>query len=152
MHQIKKHILCSPTVFIVVQPQYSSIVGNIVYRGENLPDPVLASIEIGRRGFEYGTQYIYKRRQIKKTVILPDFNSVKTRISLSLEEMGICGHVKSWTELFSAVKKPGVKYRFPLAECLSASHFSKFYKQKMLIMYSFLMFCYRICILRVRIK
>ena len=136
-HQIKKHILCSPTAFAAVQPQYSSIVGNIVYRGENLPDPVLASIEIGRRGFEYGTQYIYKRRQIKKTVILPDFNSVKTRISLSLEEMGICGHVKSWTELFSAVKKPGVKYRFPLAECLSASHFSKFYKQKMLIMYSF---------------
>ena len=114
-----------------------SVIGNIVYRNEKLPDPVLASIELSRRGFEYGTQYIYKRRQIKKTVILPDFNSVKTRIRLSLEEMGICGHVKSWTELFSAVKKSGVKYRFPLAECLSASHFSKFYKQKMLIMYSF---------------
>ena len=137
MHQIKKHILCSPTTFVSVQPQYSSIIGNIVYRGEKLPDPVLASIELSRRGFEYSTQYIYKRRQIKKTVILPDFNSVKTRISLSLEEMGICGHVKSWTELFSAVKKPGVKYRFPLAECFSASHFSKFYKQKMLTIYSF---------------
>jgi ISCaje4 transposase tnpB len=136
-HQIKKHILCSPTTFVSVQPQYSSIIGNIVYRGERLPDPILASIEIGRRGFEYSTQYIYKRRQIKKTVILPDFNSVRTRIALSLEEMGICGHVKDWLELFSAVKKPGVKYRFPLAECLSASHFSKFYKQKMLIMYSF---------------
>ena len=136
-HQIKKHILCSPTAFISVQPQYSSIIGNIVYRNECLPDPILASIEIGRRGFEYSTQYIYKRRQIKKTVILPDFNSVKTRIRLSLEEMGICGHVKSWTELFSAVKKSGVKYRFPLAECLSASHFSKFYKRKLLVIYNF---------------
>ena len=136
-HQIKKHILCNPAIFITVQPQYSSIIGNIVYRGERLPDPILASIELGRRGFEYGTQYIYKRRQIKKTVILPDFNSVRTRIALSLEELGICGHVKNWTELFSAVKKSGMKYRFPLAECLSASHFSKFYKQKMLIMYSF---------------
>ena len=136
-HQIKKHILCSPTTFVAVRPQYSSIVGNIVYRNERLPDPVLASIELGRRGFEYGTQYIYKRRQIKKTVILPDFNSVRTRISLSLEEMGIRGHVKSWLELFSAVKKSGLKYRFPLTECLSASHFSKFYKQKMLVMYSF---------------
>ena len=136
-HQIKKHILCSPATFIAVQPQYSSVIGNIIYRGERLPDPVLASIELGRRGFEYGTQYIYKRRQIKKTVILPDFNSVKTRIHLSLEEMGICGHVKSWTELFSAVKKPGVRYRFPLAECLSASPFSKFYKRKMLILYEF---------------
>ena len=136
-HQIKKYILCSPTTFIAVQPQYSSIVGNIVYRNERLPDPVLASIEISRRGFEYSTQYIYKRRQLQKTVMLPDFNSVRTRIFLSLEEMGICGHVKDWTELFSTVKKPGVKYRFPLAECLPASHFSKFYKRKMLIAYGF---------------
>ena len=136
-HQIKKHILCSPTTFVAVQPQYSSIIGNIVYRGENLPDPVLASIELSRRGFEYGTQYIYKRRQLQKTVVLPDFNNVRTRIFLSLEELGICGHVKSWTELFSAVKKSGVKYRFPLAECLSASHFSKFYKQKLVVMYNF---------------
>jgi len=30
-----------------------------------------------------------------------------------------------------------LKYRFPLAECLSASHFSKFYKQKLLIAYGF---------------
>ena len=136
-HQIKKHVLCSPTTFIAVQPQYSSIVGNIVYRDKRLPDPVLASIELGRRGFEYSSQYIYKRRQIKKTVILPDFNSVRTRILLSLEEMGIRGHFKSWTELFSAVKKSGVKYRFPLAECFSASHFSKFYKRKLLTMYNF---------------
>ena len=136
-HQIKKHILCSPTAFIAVQPQYSSIIGNIIYRNECLPDPILASIEIGRRGFEYSSQYIYKRRQIKKTVILPDFNSVKTRIFLSLEELGICGHVKDWTELFSAVKKPGLKYRFPLAECFSASHFSKFYKQRLLVVYNF---------------
>ena len=136
-HQIKKHILCSPTAFISVQPQYSSIIGNIVYRNECLPDPILASIEIGRRGFEYSTQYIYKRRQIKKTVILPDFNSVRTRIALSLEEMGICGHFKNWLELFSVVKKPGVKYRFPLAECFSVSHFSKFYKRKLLVIYNF---------------
>ena len=136
-HQIKKHILCSPTTFVSIQPQYSSIVGNIVYRGEKLPDPVLASIELSRRGFEYSSQYIYKRRQLQKTVILPDFNSVRTRIHLSLEELGICGHVKDWTELFSTVKKPGLKYRFPLAECFSASHFSKFYKQKMLILYEF---------------
>ena len=136
-HQIRKHILCSPTAFVSVQPQYSSVIGNIVYRNESLPDPVLASIEISRRGFEYGTQYIYKRRQIKKTVILPDFDNVKTQIFLSLEELGICGHVKNWLELFSAVKKPGVKYRFPLAECLSASHFSKFYKQKLLVIYNF---------------
>ena len=136
-HQIKKHVLCSTTTFVSVQPQYSSIIGNIVYRNERLPDPVLASIELSRRGFEYSSQYIYKRRQIKKTVILPDFNSVRTRIHLSLEEMGICGHVKDWLELFSAVKKPGVKYRFPLVECLSASHFSKFYKRKLLTVYSF---------------
>lgn len=136
-HQTKKHILCSPTTFVSVQPQYSSIIGNIVYRNKRLPDPVLASIELSRRGFEYSSQYIYKRRQIKKTVILPDFDNVKTRIALSLEEIGIYGHFKNWLELFSAVKKSGVKYRFPLAECLSVSHFSKFYKRKLLTMYNF---------------
>lgn len=82
-------------------------------------------------------QYIYKRRQIKRNVILPIFDSVKEQISLSLEELGICEHVENWSELFSAVKKSGVKYRFPLAECFSASPFSRFYKQKLLIVYNF---------------
>ena len=50
VEKLTKHVLASSTRLQKVQPQYSSIVGNIVYRKEKLPDPVLASIEIGRRG------------------------------------------------------------------------------------------------------
>lgn len=64
-HQLKKHILCSSTEFVSVQPQYSSVIGNIVYRGERLPDPVLASIEIGRRGLNLVCSIFIKDDRLK---------------------------------------------------------------------------------------
>ena len=36
-----------------VKSEYSSFIGNFLYRSLNLPDMVLASIEIGRRGYEF---------------------------------------------------------------------------------------------------
>ena len=45
-----------------VVPQYSSFIGNFLYRGLKLPDPILASIEIGRRGMEFNAQYIEKTK------------------------------------------------------------------------------------------
>ena len=39
--------------FLKVVPQYSSFIGNFLYRGLKLPDPILASIELGRRGYEF---------------------------------------------------------------------------------------------------
>ena len=38
--------------FLKVMPAYSSFIGNFLYRGLNLPDSILASIELGRRGYE----------------------------------------------------------------------------------------------------
>jgi hypothetical protein len=36
-----------------VKPEYSSFIGNFLYRSLNLPDMVLASIELGRRAYEF---------------------------------------------------------------------------------------------------
>ena len=45
---------------IKVKPEYSSFLGNLVYRSLRLPDMILSSIEISRRGFEFYHQYILK--------------------------------------------------------------------------------------------
>lgn len=134
--QIKKRILASSTVFIEVQPQYSSFIGNLVYRNEKLPDECLASIEIGRRGFEFSTQYIFNRRQRQKTVIFPQVDAVKNQLSISLAEIGVdVPVITNWKDIYSAVKKSEKKYRFSMSDAIkenSDSLFSKFYKQKYL--------------------
>ena len=138
IQQIKKHIKSSSTQLIEVKPEYSSIIGNLVNRKLNLPDPVLASIEIGRRGFEYSSQYIFKRRPIQKTVIFPSFDVVKQIISLSLEELGvIVPTLEKWEDVFQLVKNSEVKYRVPLSNTQLDSPCSKFYKRKYLTVYNF---------------
>ena len=103
-----------------------------------LPDPVLASIEIGRRGHEFSCQYIFKRRQHDKTIVLPKLETVKKSIIQSLEELGVdAPEFNSWNELWSVVKKSKVKYRFPLLSKYESSHFSKNYKQRYLTIYEF---------------
>lgn len=137
--QIRKHILVSSTILIEAQPQYSSIIGNLVNRNLELPDPVLASIEIGRRGYEFSCQYIFKRRQQKKTVIFPDFGKVKNSIIQSLEELDVeVPELNEWRDLWFVVKKSKVKYRFPLLERLSNSPFSQKYKRKLEVVYNFI--------------
>ena len=142
VNQIRKHINSSSTTLIEVQPQYNSYIGNLVFRQEQLPDECLASIEIGRRGFEFATQYIFNRRSHQKTVIYPKLESVKNQLTLSLEELGIdVPNFDSWKDILSAVKESKVKYRFSFSDaqkCHQESLFSKFYKQKYLCIYTFL--------------
>ena len=136
--QIRKHILSSSTELVEVQPQYSSIIGNLVNRKLELPDPVLASIEIGRREHEFYCQYIFNRRQRDKTVVFPKLESVKELIILSLEELEVDStEINEWKDLWSVVKKSKMKYRFPLLDKLSSSPFSKNYKRKRQIVYTF---------------
>ena len=136
--QIRKQVLSSSTTLVEVQPQYSSIIGNLVNRNLALPDPVLASIEIGRRGHEFSCQYIFKRRQQGKTVVLPKLETVKKSIIQSLEELGIdVPEFNDWKELWSVVKKSKVKYRFPMLSHFESSPFSKHYKRWYKIIYEF---------------
>lgn len=142
VNQIRKHINSSSTILVEVRPQYNSYIGNLVFRQEHLPDECLASIEIGRRGFEFVTQYIFNRRPHKKTVIYPELELVKNQLIQSLEELNIdVPSFDSWKDVLSAVKESKVKYRFSTSDAQSLHTeglFSKFYKQKYLLIYKYL--------------
>lgn len=141
MNQIRKHINCSSTTLVEVDPAYSSVIGNILYRKEGLVDPCLASIEIGRRGIEFFSQYISKRKPKKKIVIFPDLGSVKTELVQSLEELNMFKGFDSWKNFKSLVKDSKVRYRVSYSE--SKNMYSgvlsrKFYKQRYLNVYQYL--------------
>ena len=101
--------------FLKVQPQYSSFIGNILYRNLGYPDPILSSIEIGRRGFEYLQQYILKTKESRKNIIFPDPEKFSEAITESLEEFGVTEGFKGWKEMFNLFKDLKLWYRVPVS-------------------------------------
>ncbi len=121
---IKKLCKLDKIKILEVIPNYSSFIGNLVYRKEKLPDFVLASIEISRRGYEFNHQYILKDKEIKKNIVFGNFDEDEVVYIQSLEELGISEQFSSFKELYDKVKKSKVRYRFPL-ENSSLAVFSK---------------------------
>ena len=141
LKQIKKHINCSSTTLIEIDPTYTSKLGNILYRKEHLVDACLASIEIGRRGLEFFNQYISKRKPKEKIVIFPNLDSVKSILIQSLEELNMCNELDSWKDFQSLVKDSKVRYRVSYLESLSKYSgvlFRKFHKRKFINTYVYL--------------
>ena len=101
--------------FLKIQPQYSSFIGNILYRNLGYPDPVLSSVEIGRRGFEYLQQYILKIKETRKNIIFPDPEKFNEIITKSLEEFGVAEGFKGWKEMFDYFKDSKMWYRVPVS-------------------------------------
>ena len=99
-----------------VRCEYSSFIGNILYRHLKLPDMVLSSIEIGRRGYEFTNQYIKKNKEIKHNIISPSLEFYKTLIVKSLEEFNIKESFKNLIELYYIFKKSKIRYRLSLEE------------------------------------
>ena len=97
-----------------VKPEYSSFIGNFLYRSLNLPDMVLASIEIGRRGYEFYNQYISKTKQIKKNIVKPDLNMFNRLYLKSLEEFKLQSIYKDLIELYYFFKKSKMMYRLSI--------------------------------------
>lgn len=101
---------------IKVKPEYSSFIGNLVYRHLKLPDMILSSIEISRRAFEFYHQYILKDKEIKKNIVFMALTEqIKKLICQSLEELSV--NIQEWNSLFDLykfLKKSKCKYRFPL--------------------------------------
>ena len=114
---IKKLCKLDKIKILEVIPNYSSFIGNLVYRSEKLPDFVLASIEISRRGYEFNHQYILKDKNKKKNIVQGNFDEDKVVYIQSLEELGISEQFSSFQELYDKVKKSKVRYRFPLENC-----------------------------------
>lgn len=101
--------------FLKVMPAYSSFIGNFLYRSLNLPDPILASIELGRRGYEFNAQYIEKTKEKSKTIVQPSLVKFDDLISKSLEEFGIKENFKDLVSLYYLFNKKDSKmmYRVP---------------------------------------
>ena len=98
-----------------VKPEYSSFIGNFLYRSLQKPDMILASIEIGRRGYEFYNQYIVKTKEIKKNIIQPDLNLFNDLIIKSLEEFNIQREqFKNLKELYYIFKKSKMMYRLSI--------------------------------------
>ena len=121
---IKKLCKLDKIKILEVIPNYSSFIGNLVYRKEKLFDPILSSIEISRRGYEFNHQYILKDKEIKKNIVFGNFDEDKVVYAQSLEELGVSEQFSSFKELYDKVKKSKVRYRFPLEQC-SVTVFSK---------------------------
>ena len=114
---LKKLCKLDKIKILEVIPNYSSFIGNLVYRKERLPDFVLASIEISRRGYEFNHQYILKDKDKKKNIVQGNFDEDKVVYIQSLEELGIDEIPSSFQELYDIIKKSKTRYRFPLEQC-----------------------------------
>ena len=125
VNQIKKVCKLDKIKILEIAPNYSSFIGNLVYRKEQLFDPVLSSIEISRRGYEFVHQYILKDKEIEKNIIFGNFEKDKEVYRKSLEELGVNFPFETFQELYSQIKESKVRYRFPLESCKNLSVFSK---------------------------
>ena len=111
-----------------VKPEYSSFIGNFLYRSLNLPDMVLASIEIGRRGYEFYNQYISKTKEIKKNIIRPNLSMFNKLYLKSLEEFKLQPTYKDLVELYYFFKKSKMMYRLSINQF--NLQFSRFFTTK----------------------
>lgn len=99
---------------IKVKPEYSSFIGNFLYRSLNLPDMVLASIELGRRAYEFYNQYIVKTKEIKKNIVRPNLTEFRELYLKSLEEFKLQPVWKDLIELYYEFKKSKLRYRLSI--------------------------------------
>ena len=116
INQIRKLCSLNSIRLLEVRPEYSSFVGNIIFRETRLPDMCLASIEIGTRGYEFLNQYINKTKEIKKNIVVPDVELFQNQISRTLEEIGYIDKFDGLRKLYYLFKKSKMKYRLLLTE------------------------------------
>ena len=129
VNNIKKRCNIYSIRVMLAKPNYSSFVGNFLFRDLKLPDMTLASIEISRRCYEFKTQYIDKTKDKKKNIILPDVNDFNDRYVKSLEEFNIPVEIKDLVKIYNFLKKSKSRYRLPLDE-LNHLEFSRCFSNK----------------------
>ena len=104
VNQLRKRTNIHKIQLLEVKPEYSSFIGNFLYKSLNKPDMVLASIEISRRGYEYFNQYIVKLKEQKKNIIQPNINDFNKFWRMSKEELGLEFNGTSLIELYNFIK------------------------------------------------
>lgn len=104
VNQIRKLCNINHLTLIEVKPEFSSFIGNFIFRDEDLPDMCLSAIEVSRRGYEYYNQYILKTKEIKKNIINPDIKDFKKQLEKSLEEFDLLFDGTCLSELYYSIK------------------------------------------------
>ena len=116
---------------VEIECKFSSIYGNIIFRKEHLPDPVNAALEIGRRAYEYDSQYIRETKEIKHNIVKPVWDDFKESIAeaqeafsshilstkgcvLTSSEVSDMIDVSDLYELYRVIKRMNVPYRIPV--------------------------------------
>ena len=95
-----------------VNAAYSSTIGNCLY---DYSDPVNASLEIGRRGFEV---IILKKKNVKGvSSFYPEFDLSMMREEIRNQTTHL--ELNSWKELHTFLKNSGLRYRVSLDEAKS---------------------------------
>lgn len=105
INQIKKRCDLLYIDVLEVLPNFTSFIGNMVYRNLDKPDMVLSSIEIGRRGCEFYHQYIIKDRPKSKNIVFNESKKVKIQISQSMEELGLKEDFTNIKDLYFKITK-----------------------------------------------
>ncbi|MBQ2409597.1 MAG: hypothetical protein II309_09220 [Bacilli bacterium] len=126
---IKKRCNIQGIRFLLVKANYSSFIGNFLYRDLELPDMVLASIELGRRGYEFSLQYIKKIKEKVKNIIFPLISDFSDRYAKSLEEFGISGEINNLKDVYYKLKNAKSRYRVSLDD-LNHLKFSRCFSYK----------------------
>ena len=108
---IKKQCSYFNINFHYALPEYSSFIGNLLYRRLNLPDYCLASIEISRRAYEFYNQYITKEKPKEKNIVFLEKEKVNDLISQSLEELGVSETFSDLKDLYYKLKSRKCRYR-----------------------------------------
>jgi IS605 OrfB family transposase len=103
VQNLKKRIELFNMKFFLVNPMYSSVIGNCQY---NYFDPINASLEIARRGFDV---IIKKNKKFYPDYFLKD--SLKDRWKKHLSELEM-----NWKELFQQIKSSKLRYRVSFEE------------------------------------
>jgi hypothetical protein len=96
-----------------VVAEYSSFIGNILFRELNQFDAINSAIEISRRGYEFRQQYIDKTKEVSRNIIQPKFKKFEDKIIKSLEEFNYQENFKDLIELYYQFKNSKMMYRVP---------------------------------------
>jgi IS605 OrfB family transposase len=141
LNNIQKRCKIFNINYLEVKPEYSSFAGNIMFRSLNLPDQVLSSIEISRRGYEFKHQYILKDKPQFKNIVKIDINNdlvFKDLYIKSMEEFNIKENFKDIVDTYYYFKRNSkLLYRVSLDKFSSC--FREFLtKQTRLLVYKFI--------------
>ena len=115
---IRKNCAKSNIECLEVMCEYSSFVGNFIFRDCGYADMCLASIEIGRRTYEYYHQYKVKDFKQTKNILFPNVDDFRERIEQTMEVFNLKDSEIDLRKIYYALKADSkMMYRVSLSDC-----------------------------------